>query len=98
MHDIKLTAYNGDTEPGRIARLEAVKGYVWALAEQSGNADLLDKIERMHDHKGDLTVYWKRMPTPVEKEILKKAWSSRVGDMGWGTVRNVVVVTFTTEI
>jgi len=31
-------------------------------------------IERMHDHKGELTVTWKTLPSEEEKNLIKKAW------------------------
>lgn len=76
--EIELTAYN-EVE-GRIPRLERIIGYVQALADYDGNQTILDKVSKLHDHKGCMTVYWKKTPTDGEKELFLKAWSSRIGD------------------
>jgi len=76
--EIKITAY--DNDPKRISRLERVIGYAEALAEHYGNNNLLNKISKLHDYKGTMTVSWKKQPTEGEKEILVKAWESRIGD------------------
>jgi len=77
---IILTAYREDTEPHRLIRLERVVGYVSALADYYGNEDVCSRIESLNDHKGVLTVTWHVQPTEVEKEVLSKAWKSRIGD------------------
>lgn len=33
-----------------------------------------EKIFKIHDHKGILTVYWFEYPTLHEKDVLKDAW------------------------
>lgn len=78
--EIILTAYNADTEPDRLIRLERVVGYVFALAEHYGNENICSRIESLHDHKGLLTVTWHVQPTDGEKEFLSKAWKSSIGD------------------
>lgn len=32
------------------------------------------KIFKLHDHKGDLSVYWYETPTENEKDLLKRSW------------------------
>lgn len=82
MHEDKiiLTAYRSDTEPDRLLRLERVVGYVSALVDHYGSENACSKIESLHDHKGVLTVTWHVQPTEGDKELLSKAWKSRVGD------------------
>jgi len=75
---VKLTASEDDTQ--RIYRLSRVIGYVQALAEQENNESILDKVSKLHDHEGTMTVVWKKQPTEKEKELFKKAWESRIGD------------------
>ena len=74
--DIKLTAYNQETESYRIDRLNQVVGYVSALADHYGNADLFKKVVSLHDHKGELAVEWKVAPSEGEKEFFAKAWAN----------------------
>jgi len=73
--DIKLTAYSQESESYRIDRLNRVVGYVSALADHYGNADLFNKVVSLHDHKGELTVVWKEQPVEGEKEFFAKAWT-----------------------
>jgi hypothetical protein len=80
LEKLTISANNQEEEPYRLDRLNKVIGYICALAEHYGNRDLLNKIWRLHDHKGHLTVYWEYQPTPGEKEILLKAWESDIGD------------------
>lgn len=75
---IKLTAYAEEDQ--RLPRLERVIGYVQALADYYGNKNVLDKVAKLHDHKGTMTVFWKEKPTDGEKEMFLKAWASRIGD------------------
>ena len=76
--NIELTSYEG---PGsRISRLERVIGYVQALADYYGNKEILNKVSKLHDHKGNMTVTWNTQPTDGEKEMFVKAWESRIGD------------------
>lgn len=79
-NEIVVGAHNSETEPYRITRIERVIGYVCALAEQSENDTILSKIVRLEDHKGVLKVTWRGIASVGEKEILSKAWRSRIGD------------------
>jgi hypothetical protein len=76
--EIELSAYDG--AESRMTRMQRVIGYASALADHYGNRDLLSKIKGLEDHKGTLTVTWGRAPTDGEKEILVRAWNSRIGD------------------
>lgn len=64
----------------RSFRLHRVAGYLRAVADSTGNYDLLRKIARIQDQKGSLFVYWHELPTDAEKEVLKKAWDSECED------------------
>lgn len=79
-NEIEVTAYNSETEGHRLIRIERVIGYLSAMAEYYGNDCLLEKIAKLHDHKGTLTVTWRKNPTVGEKEFVSKAWRSRIGD------------------
>ena len=79
-NEIAVGAYNAETEGSRLVRIERVIGYICALSDHYGNEKLLSKIVSLHDHKGTLTVTWRSDPTDGEKEILSKAWCSRIGD------------------
>jgi len=58
---IELTA---DVEEShKFQRLQRVIGYVQSLADYYGNKQILDKISKLHDHKGTMTVFWKEQPT-----------------------------------
>jgi len=78
--EIELSAENEESESYRIARLERVVGYLCALADHYGNDRLMQKIQKLHDHKGILNVLWKVKPTPGELEIILRAWGSSIGD------------------
>ena len=75
---IEISEYEGSQS--RITRLNRVIGYVQALGEHYGNDHVLDKVSKLHDHKGTMTVTWKTQPTDGEKEIFLKAWKSSIGD------------------
>ena len=75
---IKLTA--SAEESRRVQRLARVIGYVQALADNSGNELILEKVSKLHDHEGTMTIFWKEQPTDEEKEMFVKAWKSRIGD------------------
>jgi hypothetical protein len=77
-NNIELTAYAEESQ--RLPRLERIIGYVQALADDYGNTHILDKISKLHDHKGTMTVFWKEQPTDREKKMFSKAWMSRIGD------------------
>jgi len=69
----QLTAYG--EEPWRIIRLARVVGYLFAI-----NSVLLDKVTRLHDSKGTLTVFWNFPPLEKEKALMVRAWRSGIGD------------------
>src|SRR4051794_20465842 len=76
----KITATKSDTEPDRIERINRVYGYAVGLADYFGNAKFIEKISRLHDHKGNLIVVWWTEPTDAEKDCFLRAWQSKVGD------------------
>lgn len=80
MQEPVFTAYNQATESSRIDRLQRVWGYAVGMADHFGNTQFPDKVARLHDHKGILTVLWKSDPTPGEKEFFSSAWKSSIGD------------------
>ncbi len=77
-NDIELTAYAEESQ--RLPRLERIIGYVQALADYCGNTQILDKISKLHDHKGTMTVFWKDQPTDEEEKMFSKACMSSIGD------------------
>jgi hypothetical protein len=50
-----------------------------ALADSAGNAQFLDKLTQLHDHKGTLIVFWNEVPAS-ERGYFARAWASKVGD------------------
>jgi len=75
-----ITATNSALEPDRIERLNRVYGYAMALADSAGNAQFVDKLTQLHDHKGTLIVFWNEVPDAAERGFFVRAWSSKVGD------------------
>lgn len=75
-----ITATHSNTEPDRIERLNRVYGYVLGLADHHGFTEFITKFTQIHDHKGNLIVYWDIAPTDAEKEVFVKAWESKIGD------------------
>jgi hypothetical protein len=75
-----ITATNAQTEPDRIERLQRVYGYAMALADSAGNAEFVEKLTQLHDHKGTLIVFWQAPPTSEEQDYFARAWASKVGD------------------
>ena len=75
-----ITATNSDTETDRVERLNRVYGYAVALADAAGNSTCITKLTRIHDHKGNLIVYWQVAPTVDEKGFFVSAWRSLIGD------------------
>lgn len=75
-----ITATNSALEPDRIERLNRVYGYAMALADSAGNAQFVDKLTQLHDHKGTLIVFWNEVPSDAERAIFVSAWASKVGD------------------
>lgn len=75
-----ITATNSDTEVDRVERLNRVYGYAIGLADLAGNTTCIDKLARLHDHKGNLIVQWHTAPTAQEEGYFKHAWKSLIGD------------------
>ncbi|MCA1246291.1 hypothetical protein [Massilia sp. MS-15] len=75
-----ITATNAQTEADRLERLQRVYGYAMALADSAGNADFVDKLVQLHDHKGTLIVFWHTAPSDEERDYFARAWASKVGD------------------
>jgi hypothetical protein len=75
-----ITATNSDVESDRVERLNRVYGYAIALADADHNDRCIAKLARIHDHKGNLMVYWWSEPDAVEKQYFMRAWQSLVGD------------------
>ena len=75
-----ISATNSDTEVDRVERLNRVYGYAIGLAEGAGNTVCIDKLARLHDHKGNLLVHWHSAPTAQEQRFFSQAWQSRIGD------------------
>ena len=75
-----ITATNSDTEVDRVERLNRVYGYAIGLAEVAGNTVCIDKLARLHDHKGNLVVHWHSAPSAQEQGFFSRAWQSRIGD------------------
>jgi hypothetical protein len=73
-------ATTGHSEPDRLERLQGVHGDAMALAEGAGNPGFVDKLTRLHDHKGTLIVFRHAAPAPDERDYFTRAWASKVGD------------------
>lgn len=67
---IALSANREDEEPLRLWRLKDVAVFY------SNNIQRIN-INGLHDHKGDLTVYWKQEPTNLEKRTIELAWENQ---------------------
>lgn len=76
----KITATNSQSEPDRLERGNRVYGYAVGLADLAGNRAFIDKVDRIHDHKGTLVVTWNTAPTEEEKGYFLQAWNSLIGD------------------
>ena len=76
----KISATNSETEPDRIERLSRVYGYAAGLADLDGNTTCIEKLAKLHDHKGTLMVIWHVAPTSQEIGYFLRAWQSRIGD------------------
>lgn len=61
-----------EEETGRMDRLESVAG---ALKEFK--PELVNQIERLHDHKGCLEVYWRTDSPGDAMGILKQLWNAQ---------------------
>ncbi len=60
----------------RIFRLHRIVGYLRAVADCTGNFEILRKVACILDHKGELTVIWHEQPTDAEKTIFANAWNA----------------------
>ncbi|HAO07551.1 MAG TPA: hypothetical protein DCQ50_11265 [Chryseobacterium sp.] len=67
---ISLSANYEEDEPFRLWRLKDVAVFY------SNNIQRIN-ITGLHDHKGDLTVYWKQEPTTLEKRTIELAWENQ---------------------
>jgi len=76
----KISATNSDSEPDRLERLWRIYGYAIGMADMDRNAECIDKIAKLHDHKGTLMVIWHSAPSPREKQYFFRAWQSQIGD------------------
>jgi len=76
----KISATNSETEPDRIERLSRVYGYAAGLADLDHNSECIEKLAKLHDHKGTLMVIWHAAPTSKEIGYFLRAWQSRMGD------------------
>ncbi len=76
---IELSWFRPDQE-WRSFRLHRVAGYLRAVSDSTGDRDILRKLARIHDHKGELACYWHELPNDEEKAILKNAWDSECED------------------
>lgn len=76
----KITATNSESEPDRLERLWRVYGYAIAMADMDRNTLCIDKIAKLHDHRGTLMVIWHNAPTAREKQYFFRAWQSQIGD------------------
>ena len=76
----KISATNSETEPDRLERLSRVYGYAIALADTDRNAECINKLAKLHDHKGTLMVIWHAQPTGRERTYFLRAWQSLIGD------------------
>ena len=76
---VMLSAY--ETGSGRRSRLVDVLNYVLNWSSYYGNHRLEVKIERLHDYKGILVVFWRETPTPGEMDWIREAWE-RHGEQG----------------
>lgn len=85
-----ITAFNGDTEPDRLERLNRVYGYVVGQADLSSNKNCITKIHSLHDDKGKLYVSWKEEPTEQERTFIARAWMSQIGDESTNVVHQLV--------
>lgn len=71
LEDVAVDAYSAEDDAeyrGRIARLNRVLGYIYA---ENGS---LEDIKGIHDHKGSLTVVWKKEPNASSREKFYRAW------------------------
>jgi hypothetical protein len=66
---MKIKRTDGGGEFFTDERLKSVKGTLNFLK-------LTDKIYELHDHKGNLNVYWKVFPTESEMETVENVWES----------------------
>ena len=76
---IELTGYP-DSDDFRLPRLQRIIGFVQAKSEHYGNTNLLEKVSKLHDHKGTLTIHWAIRPSLGEEAFFKEAWCSIIGD------------------
>ena len=56
----------------RIFRLHRIVGYLRAVADYTGNFEILRKVACILDHK----VIWHELPSEAEKTIFANAWNA----------------------
>lgn len=83
---IDITYDGTDADGSRIARLNRILGYIAAVSENT-----LKHIVRLHDHKGELSVWWESVPTVESMAAVENAWASCVGDNSWGVHHHPIV-------
>jgi hypothetical protein len=72
MNNIKLSASYQAEEPERIVRLTKVVDFIKEIRPA-----LLNKIDRLHDHKGELRVELNTNEIEIsDVELIKTAWES----------------------
>lgn len=86
---IEITANRSEDEPWRLKRLRHVLGYIYAFCNLF-DKDYFEYIKSLHDHKGQLTVVFKKEP-PIELPgIIVNAWNSPFGDNSTNVVFEVL--------
>ncbi|MFZ6691655.1 hypothetical protein [Undibacterium sp. SXout20W] len=92
----KISATNSETEPDRLDRLSRVYGYAAGLADLDHNTECIEKLAKLHDHKGTLMVIWHVAPTSAEIGYFLRAWQSRMGD-GSSQVEHALMINETPQ-
>lgn len=82
---------SNDDQYWRIHRIYLIIGYAQAIADLNDNEDFYKKIDSIYDHKGNLTIAWKKEPSKKEKEYLQKAWESIVTDYEGNPIDHFVI-------
>lgn len=71
--ELTSSSGSGENEPNRITRLEKFHK-IYYIQTADLNDQILAEIFSLHDHKGNLSVYWKSEPTAEQKTIIKSIW------------------------
>jgi len=67
---VSFSATNSQTEPSRIERLKEV------LAIYTTKISTIN-FYQLHDHKGELTVYWSTIPSNDERSTIELTWEEQ---------------------